>query len=90
MKGLHGRAVNLLRPSTPGENVGGCGRRRQSFVHVLRPCLFTSLTTAAGMLSLLVANLQAIREFGVSSLWPGLVPAPAAAPAHRTLPPTVA
>ncbi len=47
----------------------GAGRDeavRQSFVHVLRPCLITSLTTSAGMLSLLVAYLQAIREFGVS------------------------
>lgn len=31
---------------------------------MLVPCLFTSLTTAAGMLSLLVSDLAPIREFG--------------------------
>lgn len=39
---------------------------RGAFIHVLRPCLITSLTTAAGMMSLLVASLRAMREFGVS------------------------
>jgi len=33
--------------------------------HLWKPCLFTSLTTAAGLLALLVSSLQPVREFGV-------------------------
>ncbi|MEZ4473782.1 MAG: MMPL family transporter [bacterium] len=45
------------------------GRERDDAVRhavssLLVPCLFTSLTTAAGFLSLLVGDLQPIREFG--------------------------
>ncbi len=37
----------------------------ESLVKLLIPCFFTTITTAAGMLSLLVSDLQPIREFGV-------------------------
>jgi len=37
----------------------------ESIVKLLVPCFFTTITTAAGMLSLLVSDLQPIREFGV-------------------------
>ena len=40
---------------------------RRAFVHVLRPCLLTSVTTAAGMASLTAANLGAIRELGLTA-----------------------
>ncbi len=33
--------------------------------HLWRPCLFTSLTTAAGLMALLVSSLKPVREFGV-------------------------
>ena len=33
--------------------------------HLWKPCLFTSLTTAAGLLALLVSSLKPVREFGV-------------------------
>jgi len=33
--------------------------------HLWKPCLFTSLTTAAGLLTLLVSSLKPVREFGV-------------------------
>jgi predicted RND superfamily exporter protein len=33
--------------------------------HLFRPCLFTSLTTAAGLMALLVSSLRPVREFGV-------------------------
>ena len=39
----------------------------RAFCHVLRPCLLTSVTTAAGMASLTVANLGAIREMGLTA-----------------------
>ncbi len=35
-----------------------------SVAQLLLPCFFTSSTTAAGMLSLLVSNLKPVREFG--------------------------
>ena len=48
-------------------------RRRQNSLdaagtaarHLWKPCLFTSLTTAAGLLALLVSSLKPVREFGV-------------------------
>ena len=40
---------------------------RRAFTHVLRPCLLTSVTTAAGMASLMMANLGAIREMGLTA-----------------------
>ena len=48
-------------------------RRRQSSPdpagaaarHLWRPCLFTSLTTSAGLMALLVSSLKPVREFGV-------------------------
>jgi len=33
--------------------------------HLWKPCLFTSLTTAAGLLALQVSSLKPVREFGV-------------------------
>jgi predicted RND superfamily exporter protein len=33
--------------------------------HLWMPCLFTSLTTAAGLMALLVSSLKPVREFGV-------------------------
>jgi len=33
--------------------------------HLWRPCLFTSLTTAAGLMALLISSLKPVREFGV-------------------------
>lgn len=33
--------------------------------HLWRPCLFTSLTTSAGLMSLLVSSVKPVREFGV-------------------------
>lgn len=45
----------------------GQGRREaleRSLVHLLVPCFFTSVTTAAGFLSLLASSLQPIREAG--------------------------
>lgn len=33
--------------------------------HLWKPCLFTSLTTAAGLMALLVSSLKPVREFGV-------------------------
>jgi predicted RND superfamily exporter protein len=33
--------------------------------HLWKPCLFTSLTTAAGLLALQVSSLRPVREFGV-------------------------
>lgn len=38
---------------------------QQALEQVLRPCLFTTLTTAAGMLSLTTSQLAPVREFGV-------------------------
>ncbi len=38
---------------------------REAIAELLLPCLFTSMTTAAGFLSLSVTNLQPTREFGV-------------------------
>ena len=40
---------------------------RQAFVAVFRPCLITSVTTAAGMASLAAALLPAMRELGVAA-----------------------
>jgi len=40
---------------------------RDAFVAVLRPCLITSVTTAAGMASLAAALLPAMRELGVAA-----------------------
>lgn len=37
---------------------------KQSISQLLVPCLFTSATTAAGMLSLLISDLEPIRQFG--------------------------
>jgi len=33
--------------------------------HLWKPCLFTSLTTATGLMTLLVSSLKPVREFGV-------------------------
>ncbi len=33
--------------------------------HLWKPCLFTSLTTAAGLMALLVSSLKPVREFGL-------------------------
>jgi len=33
--------------------------------HLWKPCLFTSLTTAAGLMALLISSLKPVREFGV-------------------------
>ncbi len=35
--------------------------------HLFMPCLFTSVTTAAGMLSLLVSDLVPVQQFGVAA-----------------------
>ncbi|MCB1152046.1 RND family transporter [bacterium] len=40
---------------------------RGTMAHMLTPCFFTSITTAAGMLSLLVSDLRPVRVFGVFS-----------------------
>ena len=40
---------------------------RNAFVRVFRPCLLTSLTTAAGMVALSAAHLSGIREFGLAA-----------------------
>ena len=39
---------------------------RRGFVTMVWPCLLTTLTTAAGALGLLVADVTAVREFGVN------------------------
>jgi hypothetical protein len=36
----------------------------ESIAHLLKPCAFTSLTTVAGLLSLLVSPMRPVREFG--------------------------
>ncbi len=46
----------------PGDRVGAIER---SFENVLAPCFMTSVTTAAGLLALLTADLAPIREFGL-------------------------
>lgn len=38
---------------------------RQTIAHLITPCFFTSITTAAGLASLLVSDLRPIREFGL-------------------------
>ena len=46
---------------------GGSPRERavvESVAHLIRPCTFTSLTTAVGLLSLMVSPMRPIREFG--------------------------
>jgi predicted RND superfamily exporter protein len=35
--------------------------------HLWKPCLFTSLTTAAGLMALLVSSLKPVREFGMTA-----------------------
>jgi uncharacterized protein len=40
---------------------------KTAFLKVLRPCLLTTLTTAAGMASLSVAKLSGIRELGLTA-----------------------
>ncbi len=62
-------AVHLLQHLRLSASRGAAPRDalRQAFVDVLRPCLITSLTTAAGMASLLVASLQAMRELGAAA-----------------------
>jgi uncharacterized protein len=40
---------------------------REAFCRVLRPCLLTTLTTAAGMASFSVASLVGIRQFGLTA-----------------------
>lgn len=37
---------------------------RRSAAHLLQPCLYTAITDAAGMLSLLLSDLRPLREFG--------------------------
>jgi len=37
---------------------------KNGLTHVFSPCLFTSITTAAGFLSLLTSDLKPVREFG--------------------------
>ena len=43
------------------------GALREAFVAVFRPCLITSVTTAAGMASLAAALMPAMRELGVAA-----------------------
>ena len=38
---------------------------RSSLQHLIVPCLFTSMTTAAGMLSLSVSQIRPVQEFGI-------------------------
>lgn len=38
-----------------------------SCVRLLRPCFFTSITTMVGLLSLLVSNLEPVRQFAVTA-----------------------
>ena len=40
---------------------------RNSVVRLLKPCLFASLTTTAGLLSLLVSSLEPVRQFAVTA-----------------------
>ena len=40
---------------------------KSAYLHVLRPCLLTTLTTAAGMASLSAAKLSGIRELGLTA-----------------------
>ena len=40
---------------------------RDSLAHLIVPCLFTSMTTAAGMLSLTVSQLRPVRDFGIAA-----------------------
>ncbi len=40
---------------------------RNAWIKVLRPCLLTTLTTAAGMAALSAAHLSGIREFGLAA-----------------------
>jgi len=51
----------LMKGSAPVQAV------RDSLAHLFVPCLFTSLTTSAGMLSLTVSQLKPVREFGISA-----------------------
>ena len=62
-------AIHLLQHVRLGASRGLPPRDalRTAFVEVLRPCLLTSVTTAAGMASLLAASLQGMRELGAAA-----------------------
>lgn len=51
--------VEVRERKDPKESV------RRAFSHIVLPCLFTSLTTAAGFSSMVTSSLKAVREFGV-------------------------
>ncbi len=38
---------------------------KRAFLMIVIPCFFTSITTAAGFVSMVVSNMKAIKEFGV-------------------------
>jgi uncharacterized protein len=48
----------------PRYGVGG-DRVRAGTAHLLLPCCFTALTTALGLLSLLISDIPAVRQFGL-------------------------
>ncbi len=52
--------LHVLRGLTPSEAL------REAFARVLRPCVLTTITTAAGMASLSAASLSGIRELGLT------------------------
>ena len=60
-------SVHLLQQARLASRQGGEDPLRTAFLRVLRPCLLTTLTTAAGMASLSVAKLSGIRELGLTA-----------------------
>ena len=62
-------AVHLLQHFRLAAGRGAPPERalRSAFVDVFRPCLLTSVTTAGGMASLVVASLQGMRELGLAA-----------------------
>jgi predicted RND superfamily exporter protein len=58
-----------MREAFLGFRRRGCERRvaaRAGFLAMVWPCLLTTLTTAAGAFALLIADVAAVREFGVN------------------------
>ena len=60
-------SVHMLQQARLASRQGEENALRAAFLRVLRPCVLTTLTTAAGMASLSVARLSGIRELGLTA-----------------------
>ena len=58
-------SIHLLQQLRQQGGAGAPGALRRAYVAVLRPCLITSITTAAGMAALGAALMPAMRQLGL-------------------------